>query len=245
MLQRVIRKCSKAIVGLTLSPVSKAVKRQNLTYLSALKLKSIERELDRIARENVPGDLLEFGLALGGSGIVISRLGRRGSSARSFHGFDVFAMIPPPSSENDDSKSRERYDVIRSGKSEGLGGNEYYGYRSDLFTDVQNSFKSFAEPIDMSSRSLHKGLFADTWPQIANKIERVAFAHIDCDWYDPVLYCLDAIKDKMAIGGSIILDDYHDYSGCRKATDEFLAREPQFRIAEDNENLVLHRVPGI
>jgi hypothetical protein len=49
----------------------------------------------------------------------------------------------------------------------------------------------------------------------------VVFAHIDVDWYEPVKTCLDRIIPKLCIGGSIILDDYYGWSGCRKATDYY------------------------
>ncbi|MEY4519181.1 MAG: hypothetical protein RLZZ499_1780 [Cyanobacteriota bacterium] len=50
----------------------------------------------------------------------------------------------------------------------------------------------------------------------------VAFAHIDVDCYKPVLTSLKRIFPNLVVGGSITLDDYHDWGGCRKATDEFL-----------------------
>jgi asparagine synthase (glutamine-hydrolysing) len=49
----------------------------------------------------------------------------------------------------------------------------------------------------------------------------VAFAHIDVDWYEPVLTSLKRIFPHLVVGGSIILDDYHDWGGCRKATENF------------------------
>ncbi len=59
------------------------------------------------------------------------------------------------------------------------------------------------------------------------KIEQpVAFAHIDVDWYEPVITSLERIFPKLVIGGSIVLDDYHDWGGCRKAVDEYLSRVP-------------------
>ena len=54
----------------------------------------------------------------------------------------------------------------------------------------------------------------------------VAFAHIDVDWYEPVLTCLKRVFPKLVVGGSIILDDYHDWGGCRKAADEYLEGVP-------------------
>jgi O-methyltransferase len=77
----------------------------------------------------VSGDVLEFGVALGGSAIVLA--GIAGLAHRRFYGFDVFEMIPAPTSEKDDEKSKQRYNLIASGKSEGIGGDLYYGYRNN------------------------------------------------------------------------------------------------------------------
>jgi asparagine synthase (glutamine-hydrolysing) len=35
--------------------------------------------------------------------------------------------------------------------------------------------------------------------------------------------CLTRVFPKLVCGGSIILDDYYDWGGCRKATDEYLS----------------------
>ncbi|HEX7007886.1 MAG TPA: hypothetical protein VF274_12145 [Alphaproteobacteria bacterium] len=39
---------------------------------------------------------------------------------------------------------------------------------------------------------------------------------------------LDRIRRRVPPGGAIILDDYNDYGGCRRAVGKFLARPPQF-----------------
>ncbi len=50
----------------------------------------------------------------------------------------------------------------------------------------------------------------------------VAFAHVDVDWYDPVMTSLERAFPNLVQGGSVILDDYHNWGGYRKATDEYL-----------------------
>jgi len=87
-----------------LSPVTRAVVRDRLTYLSVEKLKRIERAAKET--EGVAGDILEFGVALGGSGIILAH---SAAPPKRFAGFDVFAMIPPPTSEKDDQKSKDRF----------------------------------------------------------------------------------------------------------------------------------------
>lgn len=219
-----------------LSATARSVRREHLTYLSPRKLRRLETVLQEVLRLDVPGDVAEFGMALGGSAIVLARHATR--RGRGFHGFDVFGMIPPPTSEKDDDKSRDRYRKIAAGESKGLGGDLYYGYRDDLYADVCRSFSRFGLEIDNSMVSLHQGLFEETLPNAA--IKRIAFVHIDCDWYDPVAYCLEGVADRVSPRGAILLDDYHDYGGCRAATDEFLRQRPDFSF-EDGENVVLRR----
>ena len=228
-----LRRLARRLLGLGLSADARAVSNAGLTYLSPAKLRRIEQALQ--AAQSVPGDFLEFGVALGGSAILIARR----AEGRRFHGFDVFAMIPEPTSDKDDDKSRRRYEIIKSGESRGLDGDTYYGYRPDLFDQVKASFARHGVPVDDDRVILHKGLFEDTVPGAG--LEAVAFAHIDCDWYDPVRYCLAAIADKMSVGGAIVIDDYHDYGGCRTAVDEFLAEQPDFSF-EDEPNPILRRV---
>ena len=44
----------------------------------------------------------------------------------------------------------------------------------------------------------------------------------------------------MSPGGVILIDDYHDYGGCRTAVEEFLAGNPDYRF-EDGANPILRR----
>jgi asparagine synthase (glutamine-hydrolysing) len=219
-----------------LSPLARKVRGGNLTYLSPAKLRSLEAVLGRVRRNGADGDYLEFGVALGGSAIMIASSCPAG---RAFHGYDVFAMIPPPGPE-DDERSHQRFDEISSGRSGGLGGELYYGYRDDLYERVCGSFAAFGLTVDDASICLHKGLFEDTLDPADS--QPVAFAHIDCDWYEPVRYCLHALRDRLAPGASIVLDDYADYGGCRKAVDSFIAETDGFHVRRLTPHAVLERV---
>jgi O-methyltransferase len=206
-----------------LDPVARAVLRDRLTYLSFEKLRRITAALRQT--RDVAGDVVEFGVALGGSGILLASHLRDDNR---FFGFDVFAMIPPPTSEKDDGKSKQRYEIIRSGHSQGIGGDRYYGYRADLLADVTAAFVRHGVAVDGKRVALIRGLFEESWPTAAP--DRLALVHIDCDWYDPVKYCLAAAADRLAPGGIMVVDDYNDYTGCRTAVDEFISARRDFRF---------------
>lgn len=221
---------------LTLGADAKRVRAERLTYLSPNKLHRLERFCDEAVAAVPDGDVLEFGVALGGSAILLAKRAR--AAERCFAGFDVFAMIPPPASEKDDAKSKARYETIASGQSKGIGGDQYYGYRDNLYDEVCASFRRHGLTPHSEAVLLIKGLFEDTWP--AYPAGPVAFAHIDCDWYDPVKFCLQAVAERMPPGGVILLDDYNDYGGCRTATDEFLVANRDFLMLP-GENVALRR----
>jgi len=232
---RFIRKILRAVDARLLSATAKRARAERITYLGPERLRRLERWAKGALRA-ASGDVLEFGVAMGGSAILLAE--HAVAHDRRFAGFDIFGMIPPPSSDKDDEKSKERYEVIAAGKSEGIGGDIYYGYQKNLLEEVSGAFDRFGIPVDGDRIQLVKGLFEDTWPLYGAK--EIAFAHIDCDWYDPVKYCLESVSQKIGSGGVIVLDDYHDYGGCRAATDEFLAKRQDFEFI-DGANVVLRR----
>lgn len=237
-LKRAVKSLRSRVVERRLGATARSVRLDGLTYLSAEKMERIEDALAEVETARVPGDFLEFGVAMGGSAIVIAERAR--ADGRTFHGFDVFGMIPPPTSQKDDEKSKERYRQIASGKSRGLRGETYYGYRDDLFSEVRASFARYGLPPTPGSVELHKGLFEDTVPGVVGD-RPIAFAHIDCDWYDPVAFCLAVIGDRMAQGGIIVFDDYNDYGGCRTAVEEFVTARPDYGL-EIGASAVLRRL---
>lgn len=198
---------------------------KNLTYLSTRKMASIASSCRLIENSQLPGIFLEAGCALGGSSILIASLK---NDRRSLLIYDVFGMIPSPT-EEDTQDVHDRYSTIVKGKSKGLGTDKYYGYEENLFEVVQSNLENFKINCDRQSVSLVRGLVQDTL-----EIDQpVAFAHVDVDWYEPVRTCLERIFPVLVPGGIIILDDYHDWGGCRKATDEYLQKVAGQFILDD------------
>ncbi|WP_428347915.1 TylF/MycF/NovP-related O-methyltransferase [Nocardioides sp.] len=195
---------------------------QRLTYLEEENLRALARlvvEADTSGRE---GLVIEAGTALGGSAIVMAAAK---DPARPMRVFDVFGLIPPPS-DNDPAEVHERYAAIARGESQGLGGDEYYGYREDLKADVTASFSRLGVPIESHGVELVKGLFHDTL--VID--EPVALAHLDGDWYESTMVCLERVTPHLVPGGRIVLDDYYFWEGSRAAVTDYFAGRSGFRI---------------
>lgn len=243
LIPRIIRKLGSANYGLPqelqLESGDRArinrVINDRLTYLAPNRMARIVNTLKQIEKNGVAGDVMEAGCALGGSAIVMAQTK---SSGRALKIYDVFGMIPAPS-ENDGEDVHQRYEVIKSGGSKGIDGDQYYGYEDDLITKVKDGFTRLGVDIETENVHLIKGLVQDTM-----KVEGpVALAHIDVDWYDPVMVCLERIVPHLSPGGAIIIDDYSDWSGCREATDAYFAdKKDQFVFDTTSGSLkITHR----
>ncbi len=227
------------VESLRLSPLARRVRAERLTYLSPARLLHMEECLQRLRTEHIPGDLLEAGVALGGSAIVLaSRLDDTPGIRRRFRGYDVFGMIPAPS-DRDGADAHGRYAVISGGQSTGIAGDDYYGYQTDLERRVVANFERHSLAVDGDRIRLVAGLFQDTL--VLAESDVVAFAHVDCDWYDPVRLCLERIGPKLATGGLLLLDDYGDYEGCRKAVHDVLDRDATLEIVSLAPNAILRK----
>lgn len=233
-LNKIKGRVSNYLAERALSRPARLVLHHRLTYLSPIKLQVLEKACRSIAADNVPGGVVEYGVAGGGSAIVLATL----AQDRPFMGFDLFGTIPPPGPA-DGADAHSRYAVIKSGQSEGIGGDAYYGYEPDLLEKVKQRMAEAGVPVDGDRVRLVPGLFEET---VADNLpEKISIAHIDCDWHDPVALCLRETWDRLSLGGLIILDDYFDYSGCRAATDAFLKATPAMQVMSRTGNLVLRR----
>lgn len=208
---------SRALAGLSESEraLIDRVRAKKLTYLSERKLASLAATCRGLERDGIEGVFIEAGCALGGSAILVASIK---APDRKFNVYDVFGMIPPPTAE-DPQDVHQRYREIAAGKSKGLGGDEYYGYQTNLYEAVASNLNDFGINLESGRISLIKGLVQDTLFLDGP----VAFAHVDVDWYEPVMTCLTRIYPKLSVGGCMILDDYQDWGGCRKAADEYLS----------------------
>lgn len=195
---------------------------QKLTYLKPEMLADLVWAVDDVETSGRPGAVIECGTALGGSAIVLASAK---TDERPLKVYDLFGLIPPPSAADGDNVL-QRYEDIKRGASEGIGGDVYYGYREDLLGEVTASFERLGVPIAEHAVELIQGNFADTlrvdYP--------VALAHLDGDWYESTMVCLREIWPNLVVGGRLILDDYFFWEGCRKAVDEYFADRSDFQF---------------
>lgn len=211
------------------------VRRNHLTYCARPgKLEGLALSIAYLRTHEIAGSYAEAGVAMGGSAILITALK---SPTTPLYLYDVYDMLPPPSAA-DGPKAQEVYDSFARGNRTSAVDRLYLDHAgTDMLNFVHGNLSRAG--FDPSANHVHliKGKFADTlYPS-----GPIALAHIDCDWYDSVLTCIERLADRMAIGGLMIFDDYGSFEGCRHAVDSWLMRDARFVVIVPDGPLIAQR----
>jgi O-methyltransferase len=190
------------------------VRAEHLSYTTDRQLHQLLEVVQRTAPSGAL--IIETGCARGGSSILMCAAK---SPQRPMRVYDVFEMLPPPS-ERDGDDMKARYAEITAGKAVGLDGGQYYLYEADLLATVTNNFARYGYPVESNNVQLIKGKVQDTL--VVD--QPVALANIDVDWYEPVSACLERVMPHLIVGGAVAIRAYSDWSGARKATDDYFSR---------------------
>jgi O-methyltransferase len=70
-------------------------------------------------------------------------------------------------------------------------------------------------------------------------IARLAILRLDGDMYSSTIQTLNALYDKVTLGGYVIIDDYI-LEGCRRATDDFRASRGIAEAIQDIDGAAIY-----
>lgn len=184
------------------------------SMMSFARLKGIHSGVCEVIDKNVPGDLVECGTARGGCAALMGLTCRQRNASRNLWIFDTFEGLPSPSEDDPD------YELAKT--REGTCRGEY------------DEVRGLLEKLNvLDGAALVKGLFQDTVP--GSDVATIALLHLDGDWYDSTMVCLDHLYDKVSPGGVIQIDDYGHWAGARKALHEFFDKRginPELRYLD-------------
>jgi predicted O-methyltransferase YrrM len=187
---------------------------RQFTMVSNARLRALYHGIRRIEEDGIPGDVVECGMASGGSAALMALALRELGSSRRLWGFDSFEGMPEPTRDDPD------FEVARAFVGSCRGDLEKV---RQLFVGLGVSDHSTIVP----------GRFQDSLP--AAGIREIALLHVDADWYESVRFCLEQLYPLVSPGGLIQIDDYGYWEGTRKAVDEFfghLANPPELGVID-------------
>ena len=210
--QRILRTRSHAIVKF--GPPDNEVRSEGRdwpmsaeTMVGMKRLDNLRECLEQVFADDVSGDVLEAGVWRGGSSIFMRGvIVAYGEGHRRSWVADSFAGLP-------------KTEPGRYPSDKGL---DLYKY-DQLSVSLETVKANFAK-YDLLDESVHflQGWFEDTLPTAP--IDQLALLRLDGDLYSSTIQTLDALYDKVSVGGFVVVDDYGSIPACKQATDDFRAR---------------------
>ena len=166
---------------------------------------------------NLPGCCAEFGVYKGNSLFQIATFRQilEFSEARTIYAFGCFGRFP-----NDGIKDTEDKKFITRFSCEGGDATNF----SDMIKLINHKgFKNIF---------LIEGDVRETFSDFLSENQHIRFnfVHLDMDVYEPTLFVLDKIYDRLVKGGIIMIDDYNFVSGATRAVDKFLSSHQYLTI---------------
>lgn len=172
------------------------------------------------------GDVCEFGVAQGATSALLAN--EIFSTEKKLWLFDSFQGLPKPT-----EKDLLINDIFNLGSIE-----KYEGTMACPIDMVKTKLERLSFP---SPRvKMIPGFIEDTVLKPNNFPEKVCFAYVDFDFYQPILTALNVLHQHLSPGGFVVVDDYNWFSsGAKTAVDEFIQ---EFR--QDYEFIEPHKFAG-
>lgn len=155
------------------------------------------------------GDVCEFGVAQGATSALLANEIR--FSAKQLWLFDSFQGLPRPTEK--DVLTNDIFD---------LGSIEKY---AGTMASPVDMVKARLQEIDFpKARTRIVPGFIEKTVKSATLPDTVCFAYVDFDFYEPILTTLRFLRQRLSVGGVVVVDDYGFFSsGVKTAVDEFAA----------------------
>jgi O-methyltransferase len=202
----------------------------NFTMTPLVAVAALAEAVERISREGVPGALVECGVWRGGSVMVMAERLLALGDLRELYLFDTFAGMEAPG-EWDEKGAHQLYQQsVNAGRPL---------CRASL-DEVATNIASTGYPL----RRVHFviGRVEDTLQTQAP--ETIALLRLDTDWYASTRHELETLYPRLAPGGALLVDDYGEWDGCRRAVDEYFGGAPRDLLTVDRTVRLLWKPAG-
>ena len=186
------------------------------TLLNEMRLYSLYAATKQICLQDLLGNFVECGAFKGGASAMMAAVIKRYSRRpRKLFAFDTFTGMPEP---------------IECDRHEGIAANDTGFGVGTLSAPIEENIYRIAEQLKVKDiLEAVPGLFKDTLPAYHTQIGDIALLHADGDWYESTMDIFNNLYDAVVPNGTIQIDDYGHWEGCRLAIHDF-ARERNLRF---------------
>lgn len=173
------------------------------------------RSIRYVEAKQTRGAIVECGVWRGGNLALAGMLRNQLKFGREIWAYDTFAGMTAPTEH--DQKAIGTVDTVKKFQSLQTSQHNEWCYAS--LEDVQANFAALVGP-EAQLRTV-VGPVQETLCNEQNLPEEIALLRLDTDFYDSTKVEMEVLYPRLASGGVLIIDDYGEWAGARKAVDEY------------------------
>lgn len=178
-----------------------------------LRMWALIQAFHHIVNKNIEGDFVECGVWKGGNIILLLNLIKKFNIKKQVYGFDTFEGMSEPTSADIKYNQTIAKDIQLRNSINQTKWN--YSSIEDVMINIKINASNYNQSI------LIKGKVEDTLLDEKNIPKKISILRLDTDFYESTKIELDILYKKLTIGGVLIIDDYGNWLGAKKAVDEF------------------------
>jgi len=183
--------------------------------------------IEYVHKKSLPGDFVECGVWKGGNIILLKNLMTNYKiKKKQIYAYDTFEGMTKPTAIDKDIrfKKEKASDLMKKNLKDYNTHNIHSYYPVDKVREnIFNNCK------DIKNIKLIKGDVLKTLLVNDNIPNKISILRLDTDWYKSTKIELEILFPKLVKNGVLIIDDYGDYLGCKKAVDEYF-KNKKFNI---------------
>jgi len=181
---------------------------QPYTLLSLERLSTLYSLAKKICQEDIPGNFVECGVYKGGSSALLAWVVKHYSRRpRKVYSFDTFSGMPDPTEVD---------------RHQGIPANDTGFGAGTLLAPIAENLEQVCKTLGVwEGVTPVAGLFENTLPAFREEIGEIALLHADGDWYSSTMDIFRNLYAQISPQGSIQIDDYGHWEGCKQAIHDF------------------------
>jgi hypothetical protein len=188
---------------------------------------ALRRAVEYVWANSIPGAMVECGVWRGGSMMAIALTLLRLGEIRKLWLYDTFYGMTPPGPHDTDFAKTAAADLMTYQDPE----TSLIWAKSSL-EEVQSGMTETGYPLEQIEYVV--GAVENTIPGFAP--DTIALLRLDTDWFESTYHELKHFWPRLAKNGILIIDDYGDWAGAKKAVDQY--------FNEIGLSPYLHRIDG-
>ena len=204
----------------------------NLTSTGSIRMFGLLKAIEHVCLNNIKGEIVECGVCEGGNIILAQKYLNKLNSNKSIYGFDTFAGMTEPTKEDVDNDNNSQTKIWKKN----LKAN---GICDWAYCSIEDVRKNISSLVSKNKIKLIKGKVEHTLLIEENIPQEISILRLDTDWYESTKIELEILYPRLSNGGFLIIDDYGEFSGCRKAVDDFFKNKKHYLHYIDSSSRLL------